>query len=559
MPRCKRIHGLLILTAWTIPACASRNGPEEFAHSFPEPSRAVVHSADKPVADHAAGKDGPTSDAPASGGAVPSGPEPGEGSGIRQVAGETAAGAAPSSTGSKSAVFPRTSESASTSEQTETRPASLDGPGVDNRNLAKAETPLRLPSEAEEQPRLTLAELEEMALQNNPTLSQASALVNKARGVYDQVGQYPNPSVGYFGEEMGEAGTAGKQGGFISQSIVTADKLDLNRAVIGRDIETAQWRLQAQRFRVLTDVRLRFYEVLGAQRAVQTARELKEVAAAGVEAAQELLEARQGTRTDLLQARVELSQVRIQLDNARNRYEAAWRRLVNVVGRPDLPPVRLKGALDEAPPEFEWEETYDTLLATSPEFQAALTRIEHARAQVRRQEVQAIPNLTARVGVAHDNGSGRTLASAELGAVLPVFNRNEGNTLAAVAELRRAQQEVERLRLSLRDRLAVAFRDYRNARQQVKKYRQAILPDARENLELTEEGYRAGEFDFLTVLVARRSFFETKLAYVESLAHLQQSAAVIDGLLLTGGLRDLPDVHGPPTGTGLRNEAINTR
>ena len=78
---------------------------------------------------------------------------------------------------------------------------------------------------------LSLAKFEQMALDSNPTLQQMAAVVEKTRGVYDQVGKYPNPIVGYFGQEMGSDGTLGMQGGFVSQTIVTGDKLQRNRDV----------------------------------------------------------------------------------------------------------------------------------------------------------------------------------------------------------------------------------------------------------------------------------------------------------------------------------------
>src|SRR6266568_358377 len=78
---------------------------------------------------------------------------------------------------------------------------------------------------------LTLGALEQMALEHNPTLRQASANIDVARGWAQQAGLYPNPTVGYVGERIGSAGTAGEmQGLFIDQTIVTAGKLSLDRA-----------------------------------------------------------------------------------------------------------------------------------------------------------------------------------------------------------------------------------------------------------------------------------------------------------------------------------------
>ena len=49
---------------------------------------------------------------------------------------------------------------------------------------------------------LRLEDLEKTALQNNPTLKQAEARVRAARGKMKQAGLYPNPIVGYEGDEI---------------------------------------------------------------------------------------------------------------------------------------------------------------------------------------------------------------------------------------------------------------------------------------------------------------------------------------------------------------------
>ena len=92
------------------------------------------------------------------------------------------------------------------------------------------------------------------------------------------------------------------------------------------------------------------------------------------------------------------------------------------------------------------------------------------------------------------------------------------------------------MELSLQQRLATAFKQYANARQQVDLYREQILADARNSLELVQQGYRQGEFGYLELLTSQRTFFRTHLAYVESLRTLWVSNTMIDGLLLSGGL-----------------------
>jgi cobalt-zinc-cadmium efflux system outer membrane protein len=70
----------------------------------------------------------------------------------------------------------------------------------------------------------------------------------------------------------------------------------------------------------------------------------------------------------------------------------------------------------------------------------------------------------------------------------------------------------------------------------VNQYASTILPKSQESMNLSEQAYIAGEFDFLRVLVARRTYFETNLSYVQARADLAIANARIEGLLLSGGL-----------------------
>src|ERR1700694_6357979 len=49
---------------------------------------------------------------------------------------------------------------------------------------------------------ITLEELQQMALQNNPTFAQSAANIRAAEGRKKQSGSYPNPTVGYQGEQI---------------------------------------------------------------------------------------------------------------------------------------------------------------------------------------------------------------------------------------------------------------------------------------------------------------------------------------------------------------------
>src|SRR5262245_42220557 len=123
-------------------------------------------------------------------------------------------------------------------------------------------------------PAWSLADVEELARANHPSLAAASARVEAAHGAWLQAGLGPNPELGYTASEVGNEGRAGQQGGFVSQEFVTGGKLRLSREVAARDIALAEQRLAAQRLRVAADVRIAFYDALVSQRRAQVATDL---------------------------------------------------------------------------------------------------------------------------------------------------------------------------------------------------------------------------------------------------------------------------------------------
>lgn len=385
-------------------------------------------------------------------------------------------------------------------------------------------------------PKLSIAELENIARRNNPTLAQAARRIEAFRGKYVQKGLYPNPVIGYLGEEIGDDGRGGQQGGYVGQEIVTAGKLKLNRAVVGHEIAMARRQWEIQSLKVTNDVRAIAYAVIAAQRMVELDEQLLHIGEQGLSTAEQLFQAKEVSRVDVLQARIEANSAKLQLENARNNHQAAWQRLAAVVGVPDMQATPLEDKLEVNLSERNWGDSLMRLMGSSPELARAHAQVERAKCFLARQRAERVPNFDLEAGVQYDNATQDNVASVRVAVPLKIFNRNQGNIRLAEAELAAAYQNMRRAELSLQERLATVFKQYVNARRQVDLYRNQILSDARDSLKLVQQGYRQGEFGYLELLTAQRTYFRTHLAYVESLRSLWVSNTLIDGMLLSGGL-----------------------
>jgi cobalt-zinc-cadmium efflux system outer membrane protein len=287
---------------------------------------------------------------------------------------------------------------------------------------------------------------------------------------------------------------------------------------------------------VINDVRIGFYDVLIAQRLLETTSELVRIGDESARTTENLLKASEVDRIEVLQARIEADSARLQWQRAVNRHAAAWRQLTAVLGVPQLPCCRLLGDVEQCCPQFEWHDSLVRVLAASPELAAAQSEVARANWALRRAVVEPTPNINFQAGTQYDDASGYQIQFVQTGIAVPLFDRNQGNIRKAEAEIAAARANVARIELNLQSRLAAAFERYANARQQVELYRQRVLPNAKDSLDLVGLAVQVKEFNYLTLLTSQRTFAQTNLAYLEAVRELRQSAVAIEGLLLSDSL-----------------------
>ena len=400
-------------------------------------------------------------------------------------------------------------------------------------------------------PVLTLADLERMALDANPTLAQAEAAIRAAEGRRLQAGLFPNPIIGYLGEELSTRAFSEKSEHyfFFEQTVPLGGKLDKSRKVITQEKAQAEQDAAAQKQRVLNAVRMFYFQALGAQKLVEVREQLAKLAREAVGISSELLNVGQADRPDMLASEVESERARLDLIMAENERDRIWQQLGAIVGNPFLKPTRLAGELDRGLPEFDPETVIAMILRESPQIKRAQAGIERARAELVRAKAEPAPDLYFRGGIGYSNellelrnpppgppGKTGPEAFVEAGVRIPLFNRNQGGISAAQADLEIAEREAKRVELVLRARFAGAYRAYQNSLRVANEYGRQIIPRAQRAYELYLTSFKQMAAAYPQVLITQRTLFQTRADYIVSLTEAWQSAIQIQGFLLTGGL-----------------------
>jgi cobalt-zinc-cadmium efflux system outer membrane protein len=391
---------------------------------------------------------------------------------------------------------------------------------------------------------ITLEELQQMALQNNPTFAQSAANVQAAEGRKKQSGLYPNPTVGYQGEQIrGGSFHGGEQGFFIQQDIVLNGRLGLNRTISDQELKQAETEAEEQKVRVFTNVRISYIQALAAQQTLELRQNLSKLADDAVQTSHELANVGQADAPDVLESEVEAQQAELAVTMAEQNQQRIWKALSAVVGNVQLPQMRLEGKLEDTPP-VNADELVEKIANNSPAVRIAEIGVKRAEAGLARAKRESIPDLQIRGGMEQNgellsepNGKPVGLQGfADVGVRIPIFNRNQGNVATANADVERARREVERVKFVLRERAASVVQNYTFSQTAVDRYKNQMIPRAQKAYEMYAKKYREMAAAYPQVLIAQRTLMQLEVSYITALETFGTSSVSLQSYLLTDGL-----------------------
>jgi outer membrane protein, heavy metal efflux system len=397
---------------------------------------------------------------------------------------------------------------------------------------------------------MTLEQLEDLALENNPILAQALAAITVNEGAAIESSLYPNPIMGYESDTVGSSFTRNYQGVFVQQPIKTAGKLPLARSIANIDVMNAQLAYERTKNDILRSVRAGYFNVLVAQRTIRFNEAFERMTRRVSNAVRERLKGGEHPAYELDQYNSLVSQARATLVQSQNRFIAAWKQLAVATGIPQLKPAVLEGRAEMSVPNLDYSTLLDRILAIHPDLYAARNLEQQAKTLVRYQRALVVPDVT--VGGAFQNdftvpGFSRTSYNLNVNVPLPIFDRNQGNIKSALAKLKMMSLQGSVKTMELTDQLADAFERYQTGRYEAEAYLTQILPDQVRAYEGNYAAYISDNPDvaFGDIILAQQNLSTGVATYVASL--LQQWIALTDiaNLIQLRDFQDLLRVDSP--------------
>ncbi len=362
---------------------------------------------------------------------------------------------------------------------------------------------------------LTLDSALQTAFANNPDLAAAQWEIDIAQGGRQQAGLIPNPVASWDVEDTRrDSRTTSIK---ISQALELGGKRGARIDVASRVQDAAALTLEQRRNTLRAQVIDNYYGALRAQERLDLAQRSMAVAERGLVVANGRVTAGKASPVEATRAQVQVSEIRLELDRAQIGLADAYRRLAASTG--------------SAAPNFQAVATQNLSAPTVPSATQLLARLEQTaelrlaelsilqnEASVGLEKAQRIPDLDVSIGSQYDASVRERVNLVGVSMPIPLFNRNQGNVLAATRRADQARDLRNATELRLRTETRQALDLWQSANTEVRAFNQQILPAAQSAVDSATRGFEMGKFGFLDVLDAQRTLIAARTQYLTATA-----------------------------------------
>lgn len=354
----------------------------------------------------------------------------------------------------------------------------------------------------------------EAAFSNNPELAAAQWDIGIAQGDLQQAGLMPNPQVSWEAEDTRRNSRTTTV--LINQQIELGGKRGARVDVASRNQDAVGIELERKRNVLRADVIQAFSSASTAQQRVLLARQSLELAERGLRVAQGRIKSGKTSPVEGTRAEVQLSEVRLELRRAERDEASALQQLALVMGAP-LPVFLVVGDSSRSMPAVPDPLLLLDRIDRTAELRLTALQIDQREASLELERAQRIPDLTVSVGSQYDALERERVNVVGLSMPIPLFNRNQGNVLAAARRTDQARDLRNASELRLRTEIQTTLDQWRTANTEVASFNQTILPAAQSAVDTATRGFEMGKFNFLDVLDAQRTLISARTQYIQAI------------------------------------------
>lgn len=367
----------------------------------------------------------------------------------------------------------------------------------------------------------TLGQVIQLALQHNPMVNGAEAVLAQSQGQRITAGAYLNPTF------IGSAGRGSirdpRTGVSVTERTITVEqplewvgKRIARQRAADAGVAGALAGIEEAQVTITSEVKGAFYQLLFAQQDAQLAQDNLKTVEDLVKLISARVSTREAAKFELVKASVELQKSKKDLARAENALLVARAKLNTVTGKALGESFVIQGKFEAPRLGLELRVLADQARERQPALRRQQRAVEQAEFTIEQERASRIPNVSV-FGQYHRE-AGDESTTAGLSVALPIWYRRQGEIGTAMGAHREAQAERDRLQQELEQTITQHFQEMRTAQAQMQVFEQGLLHQAQEALDIAQFSFRHGATSLLEVIDAQRVNRQTLLEYAQARA-----------------------------------------
>ena len=385
-----------------------------------------------------------------------------------------------------------------------------------------------------EEPIITLKDLEQEAIRNNPEIKMTEQKVESAREKKTVAAAMPDPMIGYMVQNVGALGTStvGKEemsmeGIVVTQEIPFPGKLSTKGNAARKAAEREEDNSRETMLRVLSELRNAYFDYYLSYRSLEILDQNKEIMKNFERVAETRYATGQGLQQDVLRAQLEVSMLIERISMEEQKLETTRARVNSLVGKDPRTALGRPGDSFATAFPLGLDQMSSMALEHSPMLDARKRMVEENEYDLSMSKREFLPDMTVSAG-RFTRGDFKDVWQASVMFKVPLYfwNKSAG-VKAARADLSSARYEYEATKLAVLTRVQELYSMAKTSEHHIHLYESGIIPQARLALQSATSNYQVGKIDFLSLLENETVLLKYQLAYEEQLVNLNKTMAMI--------------------------------
>lgn len=398
-----------------------------------------------------------------------------------------------------------------------------------------AASPSTTPSSVTE-PIYSMETVLDLALARNPAVAGAEGTIEQHRGQQVAAYTYLNPSVnansgrgkmrdlGLFDPAVRESVTEFNLS--VGQPIEWPSKRAARQRATEAGVASASAGLAETRLNLIADVKVAFYDLLLAQRALVLAQQNLATVEDVDKAVRTRVRLGESPQFEAIRSGVEVLKANQSLTRAANRVRVNRVMLDTLTAGSLGSTYAIDGQLHRIGPGFGIDILTERALAEHPTITRLRKAVEQADHSLEFERQARIPNIT--IGGSYWREIGREAFQGGLTIPTPLWDRRQGEIISAFGSKRKGEAEFLRARNELIRNISQHFQDAKTTADMIEVYEKGLLKQADEALRIAKFSFQQGASSLIEVLDAQRVQRQILLDYAQAQFDLSISLALLE-------------------------------